>query len=64
MLRVQELQNRTISPPVTGSGSEDNPLVLDDEDDEIVKVRIERGSTRLPSPYPRTLIPVLDGPEG
>ena len=50
-------------PSSTGGsvGSRSEPIVLDDEDDEAeIVVRVEREETRVPSPYPRTLVEIVE----
>src|ERR1700689_798781 len=42
-------------------GSRSEPIVLDDEDDDVeIVIRVEREETRVPSPYPRTLVEIVE----
>src|ERR1700689_395072 len=64
IMEVRMLQASVGSvPSSTGGsvGSRSEPIVLDDEDDEPeVVVRVEREETRVPSPYPRTLVEIVE----
>lgn len=44
------------------TGSHEDPLVVDDDEDDDVEiiVRVEREETRVPSRYPRTLVEVVE----
>jgi hypothetical protein len=60
---VRTLQlNRSVPSSAGGtSGSESEPIVLDDDDDDVeIIVRVEREETRVPSPYPRTLVEIVE----
>src|SRR5580698_6300779 len=64
MVEVRMLQASVGSVPSSAGGSvgsRSEPIILDDEEDEPeIVVCVEREETRVLSPYPRTLVEIIE----